>query len=125
MLPTFLQRECLGSCMIEVNDLLGPLAKYSVGYFVLSFAITLVGVLSHYVKKCALEGFDWGQYWMVNKANSIASISAALTAYVTILMTDPSPSIITFLTIGYMTDSVLNKPGATRNVREPSGDQNY
>lgn len=110
---------------MDVNDLLGPLAKYSVGYFAFSFFITLLGVMSHYVKKCVLEGFHWGQYWMANKANSIASISAALTAYLTILMTDPSPSIITFLTIGYMTDSVLNKPGATRNVREPSGDQNF
>lgn len=110
---------------MEVNDLLGPLANYSLGYFVFSFVITALGVLSHYVKKCALEGFQWSQYWTANKANSIASISAALTAYLTILMTDPSPSTITFLTIGYMTDSVLNKPGATRNVGKSSDEPTY
>lgn len=111
--------------MVEVSDLLGPLAQYSVGYYAFSFFITILGVLSHYAKKCALEGFDWRQYWTSNKANSIASLTAVITGYMTILITDPSPSIVTFLTIGYMTDSVLNKPGATRNVGKSSDEPTY
>lgn len=110
---------------VGIGELLGPLAKYSLGYFALSFCITLLGVLSHYAKKCALEGFDWKQYWTTNKASSIVSITAVVTGYLTILITDPSPSIVTFLTIGYMTDSVLNKPGATRNVGKTSDEPTY
>lgn len=102
-------------------DLLGPLMKYSWDYFVISYAFTLLGIATHYVKKCVQEKLDFVRYWTANKQSSVLVILTATASYFTTLLVDPNPNLMTFLAISYMADSMLNKDGGPRNTGGQNG----
>jgi hypothetical protein len=101
-------------------SLLGPLAQYTWKYLLLSYLITIGGVVMHYAKKCMRSEADWDTYWNNNKKQSAISIVAATGSYVAILLSDPGASIITFAAIGYTVDSALNKAPASRKAAKPA-----
>lgn len=94
---------------VGVGNLLGFLDSYTIGYLVLSFVVTLVGVVSHYVKKCLKAEAEWNTYWVTHKNQTATALMAALGSYGTVLMTETNASLITYLAIGYVVDSMFNK----------------
>lgn len=108
---------------MDSSALLGPLANYTWDYYVLSLLVTFLGVVAHYIKKCVREKLDWVKYWTTNKGNSLLVIFGVLTSYFGILLTDPNPSMLTFISISYMIDSMLNKDGGVRAGINPINDE--
>ena len=106
-----------------VIDLLGPIANYSWGYILLSFSVTILGTLIHYVKKCIKLEADWNTYWSKHKPQTIAAIFAVLGSYFTILYTEADPSLLTFIAGGYSIDSMFNKaPPSSKVPRRRASD---
>lgn len=101
---------------MDVIDLLGPIANYSWGYILLSFSVTILGTLVHYVKKCIKLEADWNTYWSKHKPQTITAIFAVLGSYFTILYTEADPSLLTFIAVGYAIDSMFNKAPPSSKV---------
>lgn len=98
----------------EAGDLLGFLSYYSWDFILISFLITLTGTLSHYAKKCLRSEADWDTYWQNNKRNTALSLVSMVGAYFGVLVNDPNASLLTFIAIGYATDSLANKAPSSR-----------
>lgn len=107
---------------ITATQLLGPLMKYSWDYLILAYALTLMGVAVHWVKKCVQQKLDFVKYWTCNKQSSVLVVLTTTAGYFTTLIVDPNPSLMTFISISYMADSMLNRDGGPKvnqNAREP------
>lgn len=92
------------------SSLLGYAANLSGAELAFSFIAWVLGVTSHFLKKCVREKVGFVQYWMEHKPSSIASLITGLMSLATILIYFPNPDLITVFSAGYITDSVVNKP---------------
>lgn len=100
---------------ITAESLLGYLPDYSMWYIILSLLCWASGVGAHFLKRCWLEKIGFKDYWVSHVEASIASIIAGLVVYLITLITSGNANLITFFTIGYILDSVINKT-ENRNV---------
>lgn len=100
---------------ITAKDLLGYLPDYTMWYIILSLLCWASGVAAHFLKRCWIEKISFKDYWLSHVEASIASIIAGLVVYVITLITSGNSNFITFFTIGYILDSVINRT-ETRNV---------
>lgn len=101
--------------LIESETLLGFLPYYSFGYIILSLACWFGGVAAHFLKRCYMEDMAIVDYWKSKPYASVSSIVAGLVVYLITLITSGNANLITFFTIGYILDSVINRT-EKRNV---------
>ena len=78
--------------------------------------ITSCCVVVHYIKKCIRFEADWDTYWLTHKSQTFTAVTAAISSYIGILMTNTEASLLTFFAIGYVVDSMFNKAPASKKV---------
>lgn len=78
---------------------------------------TLAGGLVNALYKCRREGIKVSSYWRDNLRSTFAAFAGAMAAFITTIILEPGVGKATYFAIGYMADSIINKPPLPVAVR--------
>lgn len=107
---------------LSASALLEQLAAMDPSVLLLNLLVCIAGVSLHYVKKVNVEDIGWKAYWLVNRKRSMIALSGVAVSFVSLVVADPTASLYTFFTLGYIGDSMLNRPGfaAVKSTLKPN-----
>ena len=86
-----------------------------------SMFFTLAGLVVHILKKSVNQAISPLDYLKLYKGRTAAAMSAVVTGYLTLLITDPHAGGAAYFAIGYVLDSVLNKAPSREEVELGEG----
>lgn len=96
-------------------------------YLFLAF-VTVLGLLTHFIKKSIELNIGFAHYWFSNRSSSALSIIGAMLGFIMLYqMGDVSP--FAYFGIGYASDSILNKiensaTAVADTLNKPNGGSN-
>ena len=77
----------------------------------------LMGLASHYLKKCIREKIGFKEYWTSHPNESVLSVVGGIAALI-VLLNAGETDLFVFFGAGYIADSLINKAEAA-HARQP------
>lgn len=77
----------------------------------------VAGLMAHVWKKMRSESVTFKQYWTMYGMNSVATITALATSFISMMTMAPDTPVYAYFMMAYMGDSLLNKPPVNQTVQ--------
>ena len=108
---------------LTAEQLLAGLGNGDPVVLVLNLLAFICGLGMHVWQKMRAEGITFNDYWSKYGMNSVASIAALVTTFVSMSFMAPEAPLYAYFSMAFMGDALLNKPpvNETRQLRATRG----